>query len=65
MSQIISTVIVYLIVIIIILSNGQPMDWRAAAMIVPMLALMFLFGVGCSLILSTVCVFVKDMGHFL
>lgn len=64
-SQIISVAIVYLIVIIAILSHGQPMDWSAAAMIAPMLILMYLFGLGCSFILSTVCVFVKDMGHLL
>ncbi len=63
--QLLSVVIVYLIVIIVILSYWNPMNWAAALMIPVMLFVMFVFGLGCSFALSTVCVFIRDLGHFM
>ncbi len=63
--QLLSVVIVYLIVIIVILSYWNPMNWGAALMVPVMLIVMFVFGLGCSLALSTACVFFRDLGHFM
>ena len=63
--QMLSVVIVYLAVIIVILSYGNPMDWGAALMVPVMLFVLFVFGLGCSFLVSTVCVFLRDVGHFM
>ncbi len=63
--QLLSVVMVYLVVVIVILSYGEEMNWVGALMIPVMLFVMFVFGLGCSFLLSTVCVFVRDLGHFM
>lgn len=63
--QMFSVVIVYLTVIVIILSYGNPMDWAVALVIPLVLCVMFVFGLGCSFLVSTICVFLRDVGHFM
>ena len=63
--QLLSVVMVYLIVVIVILSYGEPMNWVGGLMIPVMLFLMFVFGLGCSFLVSTACVFVPDLGNLL
>ncbi len=63
--QLLSVIMVYLVVVIIILSYGDSMNWAGGLMIPVMIFLMFVFGLGCSFLLSTVCVFVPDLGNFM
>ncbi len=58
-------VIVYLVVVIIILFAWQPMNWLGALIIPVMVFVLFVFGLGCSFLLSTLCVFFRDLGHFM
>ena len=63
--QLLSVVLVYLVVAIVIMSYGEPMNWAGGLMIPVMLFLMFVFGLGCSFLLSTACVFIPDLGNFM
>lgn len=60
-----TVVFAYLVIAILILLAGQPVDWSGVAMLPVALALMFIFGLGCSFLTSTLSVFVKDVGYFL
>ena len=55
----------YTITIMIILLAGQPVYWLGMAMIPLLLLMMAIFCVGCSFLVSTVTVFVKDVGFFM
>ena len=55
----------YTITIMIILLAGQPVYWLGMAMIPLLLLMMALFCIGCSFLVSTVTVFVKDVGFFM
>ena len=48
-----------------ILLAGQPVNWLGMAMIPVGLFLMFIFCIGCSFLVSTVTVFVKDIGYLM
>lgn len=64
-TQLIPVIIVYLMVLIVIMSSGQAIDVSAILMLPVVTFMMFVFSLGCSFIVSTVCVFVRDVGHFL
>lgn len=55
----------YTIIIMIILLAGQPVYWLGMALIPLLLLMMAIFCVGCSFLVSTVTVFVKDVGFFM
>lgn len=61
----ISVVFAYVVIIMVILLSGQYVNWFGMVLIPVQLLLMFVFGLGCSLLVSTVTVFVKDMGYLL
>ena len=58
-------VFAYVFIIMVILLSGQYVNWWGAAMIPVELALMFVFCLGCSFLVSTVTVFVRDLGYFM
>ena len=60
-----SVVFAYVVIIMIILVSGQHVNWFGMFMIPVQLLLMFVFGLGCSLLVSTVTVFIKDVGYIL
>ncbi|MBO7205693.1 MAG: ABC transporter permease [Candidatus Methanomethylophilaceae archaeon] len=64
-TEFISVVFAYVVIIMVILLSGQHVNWYGMFMIPVQLALMFIFGYGCSLLVSTVTVFVKDVGYIL
>lgn len=53
----------YMFIIIVILASGQPVNWFGMALLPLELILMFLFGIGMSMIMSTISVYVQDVGH--
>lgn len=55
----------YTIIIMIILLAGQPVYWLGMALIPLLLLMMAIFCIGCSFLVSTVTVFVKDVGFFM
>ena len=65
LTDFITVVFAYLVVIIVILASGQYVDWSAFATLPVALIVMLFFGIGCSFLTSTLTVFVKDIGHFL
>lgn len=62
-AQFLALIFAYLIIIIVILSYGQPVNWFGMGMLIVELILMFFFAVGCSMLISTATVFVKDIGN--
>lgn len=60
-----SVVFAYVFIIMIILSSGQYVNWWGMAMIPVELFIMLVFGIGCSMLVSTVTVFVKDVGYIM
>lgn len=62
-AQMLTLVFAYLVIVIVILSAGQPVNWYGMGFLLVELFMMFIFGVGCSMIMSTVSVFVKDVGY--
>lgn len=64
-TEFISVVFAYVIIIMVILLSGQHVNWYGTFMIPLQLMLMFVFGYGCSLLVSTITVFVKDVGYIL
>lgn len=60
-----SVVFAYIFIIMAILLSGQYVNWYGMAMIPVEMLLMFIFSLGCSLLVSTVTVFVKDVGYFM
>ncbi len=65
LTDFLAVVFAYVFIIMIILLSGQYVNWWGMLMIPVGLLLMFVFCVGCSLLVSTVCVFVKDIGYFM
>ena len=55
----------YTVIIMIILLAGQPVNWYGAAILPVELLLMLIFCIGCSFLVSTVTVYVKDIGYFM
>ncbi len=60
-----TVIFAYLVIIIVILLSGQHVNWAGMAMIPVGLIIMLFFGIGCSFLTSTLTVFVKDIGYFL
>ena len=60
-----SVVFAYVFIIMAILLSGQYVDWLGMALIPVELFLMLIFCLGCSMLISTVTVFVKDIGYFM
>jgi len=60
-----SVVFAYVFIILVILLSGQYVDWAGMAMIPVELSLMLVFCIGCSMLISTVTVFVRDIGYFM
>ena len=52
-------------IIIVILMAGQPVNWFGFAMIPVALVLMLIFSLGCAYLVSTITVFVSDVGYFM
>ena len=55
----------YTVIIMVILLAGQPVNWYGAAILPVELILMLIFCIGCSFLVSTVTVYVKDIGYFM
>lgn len=64
-TEFLSVVFAYVFIIMIILLSGQHVDWWGMAMIPAELVLMLIFCIGCSYLVSTVTVFVKDVGYIM
>ncbi len=65
LTDFLGVVFAYMFIIIIILLSGQYVDWFGAAMLPVELLLMFIFSLGCSFLISTITVFIKDVGYFM
>ena len=65
LTEFLSLVFAFTIIITVILLAGQPVNWWGMLMIPVMLLLMLIFCIGCSFLVSTVTVFVKDVGYFM
>ena len=65
LTEFLSLVFAFTIIIIAILLAGQPVNWWGMLMIPVMLILMLIFCIGCSFLVSTITVFVKDVGYFM
>ena len=52
-------------IIVVILASGQHVNWFGMAFLPVELFLMFIFGMGCTFLVSTITVFVKDLGHLM
>lgn len=60
-----TVVFAYVVIIMVILLSGQYVNWWGMLMIPVQLFLMLVFGLGCSLLVSTVTVFIQDVGYIL
>ncbi len=65
LTDFLGVVFAYMFIIIVILLSGQYVNWLGMAMLPVELLLMLIFSLGCSLLVSTVTVFVKDVGYFM
>lgn len=64
-TEFLGVVFAYVVVITVILLSGQYVNWWGMLAIPFGLLFLFIFGLGCSMIVSTVTVFVKDVGHLM
>ena len=64
-SEFFTVIFAYMFIIIAILLAGQPVNWFGVAMIPVGLMLMCIFGLGCAYLISTITVFVPDVGYFM
>ena len=55
----------YTVIIMVILLAGQPVNWYGAAILPIELLLMLIFCIGCSFLVSTITVYIKDVGYFM
>ncbi len=65
LTEFLTVVFAYTAIILVILLSGQYVNWAGMAMLPVELFLMLLFCIGCSFLVSTVTVFVKDVGYFM
>ncbi len=65
LTDFLSVLFAYTIIIIVILLSGQQVNWFGMAMMPVELLLMLLFCIGCSFLVSTVTVYIKDVGYFM
>ena len=65
LTDFITVVFAYMVIIIVILLSGQYVNWFGFAMLPVELLLMLIFSLGCSYLISTITVFVSDVGYFM
>ncbi len=65
LTEFLTVVFAYSIIIIVILASGQYVNWYGMAMLPVELLLMLIFSLGCSFLVSTITVFVSDVGYFM
>ena len=65
LTEFLTVVFSYMIIIIVILASGQYVNWWGLAMLPVELLLMLIFALGCSLLVSTITVFISDVGYFM
>jgi ABC-2 type transport system permease protein len=65
LTDFLTVVFAYVFIIMVILLSGQYVNWYGTVFLVVELGLMFMFSLGCSFLVSTVTVFVKDIGYFM
>ncbi len=65
LTDFLSVLFAYTIMIMVILLSGQQVNWLGMAVLPVELILMLIFCVGCSFLVSTVTVYVKDVGYFM
>ena len=65
LTEFLTVVFAYMVIIIAILASGQYVNWFGMAMIPVELLLMLIFSLGCSFLVSTITVFIKDVGYFM
>ena len=64
-SSMIVCVIGYAIVLVVLLVTSYPLDWACVLLLPFILALAFVFGVGCLFLLSSLAVYVRDIQYAL
>jgi len=64
-TEFLSVIFAYMIIIIVILLSGQYVNWFGMAMLPVALLLMFIFSLGSAYLVSTITVFIKDVGYFM
>ena len=64
-TEFLSVVFAYMVIIIVILLSGQYVNWFGMAMLPVELLLMFIFSLGSSYLISTITVFIKDVGYIM
>jgi ABC-2 type transport system permease protein len=64
-SSMIVCLIGYGIVLVTLVITSYPLDWICALLLLPLLALSFVFGVGCIFFLSSIAVYVRDIQYAL
>ncbi len=64
-TEFLGVVFAYVAIIIVILMSGQYVNWYGMAMLPVEMLLMFIFSLGCSYLISTITVFIKDVGYLM
>ena len=64
-SSMIVCLIGYAIVLIALVVTSYPLDWPCLLFLLPLLALAFVFGIGCIFFLSSIAVYVRDIQYAL
>lgn len=64
-SSMIVCLIGYAIVLITLIVTSYPIDWACVLLLMPLLALAFMFGIGCIFFLSSIAVFIRDIQYAL
>ena len=64
-TEFLSVVFAYTIIIIVILLSGQYVYWGGFIMLPIELFFMFVFSLGCAYLISTITVFITDVGYFM
>ena len=65
LTDFLGVVFAYICIIIVILLSGQYVNWLGMMMLPVELLLMMLFATGSSYLVSTITVFIKDVGYFM
>ncbi len=65
LTEFLTVVFAYMVIIIVILLSGQYVDWSGFPMLSIELFLMLIFSLGCAYLISTITVFVNDVGYFM
>ena len=65
LTDFLGVVFAYICIIIVILLSGQYVNWLGMMMLPVELLLMMLFATGSSFLVSTITVFIKDVGYFM